>query len=188
MAGGTIRLRPMGKLVLLFTIVPLVELYLLLFLGNLLGFWPTVLIVLLTGVVGAWLAKREGLRVFRQYRNALSEGRMPQEGVLGGLLVLVGGVLLVTPGVLTDITGLLLLLPPTRRVLAEHMRKRFEEKIREGSVRVVSHRVEGFGGPFEASRGTDRPDVIDVAGREVDDEPEETEAAARGGRVRRLES
>jgi len=164
----------MGKLVLLFTIVPLVELYLLLFLGNLMGFWPTVLLVLLTGVVGAWLAKREGLRVFRKYRDALSEGRMPEEGVLGGLLVLVGGVLLVTPGVLTDLTGLALLFPPTRRIIAAHMRARFEKRIRDGSVRVVSFGPDARVDPFGGQRGPRRRgDVIDVAGQEVEAEAEE---------------
>lgn len=174
------RLRPMGKLVLLFTIVPLVELYLLLFLGNLMGFWPTVLLVLLTGVVGAWLAKREGLRVFRKYQNALGEGRMPEEGVLGGLLVLVGGVLLVTPGVLTDLTGLALLFPPTRRIIAAQMRARFEKKIRDGSVRVVSFGPDARVDPFSGQRAPRRRgDVIDVAGQEIDQEIEQESDEAR---------
>jgi len=157
----------MGKLLLLlFTVVPLVELYLLLLLGRLLGFWETVLIVLVTGIVGAWLAKREGLRVFRRWREAIAEGRMPEEGVLGGLLVLVGGVLLVTPGVLTDVVGLLLLFPPTRRLVADRLRRSAERRIQDGTVRVVTFNQEMGGSPHGVPRR--RGDVIDVEGEEVD--------------------
>lgn len=133
----------MGKLLLLFTIVPLVELYLLLTLGEHIGFWPTVAIVFTTGLLGAALAKREGLRVLRTYQATLMQGRMPEEGVLGAVLVLVGGVLLVTPGVLTDVVGVLLLVPPTRRFVATHVRRRIERSIQNGTVRVSTF---GFGG------------------------------------------
>ena len=167
----------LGKLLLLFTIVPLVELYLLLLIGDLLGFWPTVAIVLVTGMLGAWLAKQEGLRVLRKWQASLAEGRMPEEGVLGGVLVLVGGVLLVTPGVLTDVTGLLLLLPPTRKLVANAVRARFEKKVREGSVRVVTlHDVAGAAGVRRPSAPA--PGVIDVEGEVVEGEVVESEAAS----------
>jgi UPF0716 protein FxsA len=155
-----------GKLILLFTVVPLLELYLLLFIGSVIGFWPTVAIVLVTGVLGAWLAKSEGLRVLRKWQAAIAEGRVPEEGVLGGLLVLVGGVLLVTPGVLTDVAGLLLLFPPTRRLVAAQLKKSVEKKIRSGAIHVVTMRV---GDPIDG-----RPvagSVIDVEGEEVEKEP-----------------
>lgn len=130
-----------AKLFLLFTLVPLIELYLLLVVGGWIGFWPTVAIVALTGVVGAWLAKQEGLRVLRQWQQSLSEGRMPEEGVLGGVLLLVGGVLLVTPGVLTDVVGLSLLVPFTRRLVALWLRpwieRRIERGMERGTVQVV---------------------------------------------------
>ena len=156
----------MGKLLLLFTIVPLVELYLLLLIGDLVGFWPTVGIVLFTGALGAWLAKREGLRVFRKWQAAIAEYRMPEEGVLGGLLVLVGGVLLVTPGILTDITGFLLLFPPTRRFIANVVRSRVEKRISEGSIHVVTYRGGVVtGGP--PPRAPAPPNVIDVDGEVV---------------------
>lgn len=159
----------MGKLLLLlFTVVPLVELYLLLFIGDLLGFWPTVAIVLVTGAVGAWLAKREGLRVLRKWQAAIAEHRMPEEGVLGGLLVLVGGVLLVAPGVLTDLAGLLLLIPPTRRFIAKIVRRRVEKGMETGSIHVVSY---GGASVMRGSIGrdrSDRPDVIDVEGEVID--------------------
>ncbi len=137
----------MGKLLLVvFTVVPLLELYLLVLLGGVMGFGGTVALVLATGLLGAWLAKRAGLQVLRQWRQALAEMRMPEEGVLGGVLVLLGGALLITPGVLTDVVGLLLLIPPTRRLVVQRMRPWVQRKIDQGTVRVVSvGSVEGFG-------------------------------------------
>lgn len=138
-------------LFLAFTVVPLIELYLLLFIGREIGFWPTVAIVLATGLVGALLARKEGLRVLRRWQQSLAQGRMPEEGILGGVLVLVGGVLLVTPGVLTDATGLLLLFPPTRKVVAGLVRRKLERGMADGTVRVTTFHSGPFpGGPFGA--------------------------------------
>ncbi len=119
----------LGKLFLLFTVVPVVELYLLITIGGWVGAEATVGIVFVTGMLGATLARKEGTRVWRQWQEAVAAGQIPKEGVVSSLLVLVGGVLLVTPGVLTDITGLALLIPPTRRlvagVLGNYLKKRF---------------------------------------------------------------
>jgi UPF0716 protein FxsA len=112
-----------GKLFLAFTLVPIVDLWLLLRIGGRLGLVPTVALVVGTGLLGAWLARREGARVLQGWRRAMADGRLPEEGVLSGALVLAGGVLLVTPGVLTDVAGLALLLPPTRRVAADGLRR-----------------------------------------------------------------
>ena len=87
----------MGKLFLLFVALPLLDLWVLLQLGRALGFWTTVALVLATGIVGASLARAEGLRVVRDWQRATAEGRLPEEGVLSGALVLAGGLLLVTP-------------------------------------------------------------------------------------------
>ncbi|HJL04203.1 MAG TPA: FxsA family protein [Polyangiaceae bacterium LLY-WYZ-15_(1-7)] len=160
----------MGKiLLLLFTVVPLVELYLLLALGRLMGFGPTVALVLVTGIVGATLAKHEGLRVVRRWQRDLSEGRVPEDGVLGGLLVFAGGLFLVTPGVLTDAFGLAMLFPPTRHLAVGAIRKRVERGVKSGRVRVQSFDggqvmswSSGFGG---------RQDVIDVEGEDVTPPP-----------------
>ena len=158
-------MRHTGKvLFLLFTIIPIVETWLLVLLGRAMGFWPTVGLVLLSGVVGAWLAKHEGLRVFRRWQESLAAGRVPEEGVLSALLVLVGGILLVAPGVLTDVTGLLLLFPPTRRVIAGWVRRFVERRIERGQIRVVTVTR---GAPPSARRR----DVIDVVGEEVDSTP-----------------
>ena len=111
----------LARLFVLFTIGPCLELFLLLQVGEVVGFWPTVGMILLTGFVGAWLARREGVRVLREYQKALAEMRMPEEGLTSALLVLVGGALMIAPGVLTDVTGILLMIPPFRRFVARHV-------------------------------------------------------------------
>ena len=102
----------LGRLFLLFTLVPLAELYLLIAIGGQVGVAPTIGLVALTGILGAWLAKREGRKALASYQEALTQGRMPEDGIVSGLLILVGGVLLIAPGILTDVTGLALMIPP----------------------------------------------------------------------------
>src|SRR5262245_53505134 len=101
---------------LLILAFPIVEIWLLIQIGGRIGFWPTVAFVVGVGIVGGMLARAEGARVVRAMQTALREGRAPEEGLIGGFLVLVGGVLLVLPGVLSDVAGLLLLFPPTRKL------------------------------------------------------------------------
>lgn len=105
-------------LLLLFTVVPAIELYALLQLGAWLGALPTFLLILVTGVVGGWLAKAEGVSVLMQLQQEMQQGLPPGERLLEGVMVFVGGLLLVTPGVFTDLAGFLLIVGPTRRFLA----------------------------------------------------------------------
>jgi len=132
-----------------FTVVPFIELYLLLAIGRQVGLVPTLAMVLVTGLVGASLARREGARVMRSWRESMARGQVPEDGILSGALVLVGGALLVAPGVFTDVVGLLLLLPPTRRFVAARLRRSLERKVRDGSMRVTTV---GFGG-FQGTGG-----------------------------------
>jgi UPF0716 protein FxsA len=145
-----------GRLLLLFTLVPLVDLWVLVAIGRALGLWQTVALVVATGFAGAWLAKTEGRRVVLGWQRALREGRVPDEGILSGALVLAGGVLLVSPGVLTDVVGLALLFPPSRRLAAAGLRRYLARKVRSGQVRVVT-----FGGPPPPG-GRASDDVVDV--------------------------
>ena len=105
-------------LAMVFIIVPPVELYLLLWLGSALGPTTSFLVILLTGIFGAWLAKREGIGVLRQLQSDLQEGLPSGSRVMEGALVVMGGLLLVTPGVLTDFSGFLLIVPFTSRFIA----------------------------------------------------------------------
>lgn len=106
------------KLALLFTVVPTVELALLIAVGTWLGVIPATAIVIVTGFVGAWLAKREGSGMLRRLRDDLERGMPPARHIAEGALVLLGGVLLITPGILTDIVGFLFIVPLSRRWLA----------------------------------------------------------------------
>ncbi|MCA9597737.1 MAG: FxsA family protein [Myxococcales bacterium] len=164
----------MRWLFLFFIVVPLVELYLLLWLGSIIGFWPTVGITIVTGVLGGSLAKREGIRVWRQWRTALAEMRPPETGVVDGVLVLIGGALLITPGVLTDLTGLFLLLPPTRKLVAAAIRRRIDAKIASGSLQVMDASSFSMGFEPEPMRWSEPAprasgsDVVDTTGESVD--------------------
>lgn len=106
------------KLLLLMTIVPAVELWLLLQIGARIGTLETIWLIILTGIVGAALAKREGLAVIRKIQEDALNGISPGDRLVEGLMVLVGGVLLLTPGVVTDITGLMMIFPLSRRPIA----------------------------------------------------------------------
>lgn len=144
-------------------VVPLVELYLLLTLGRLVGLGPTVAIVVLTGVLGSAMARLEGLRVWKEWLLALRELRSPAQGILEGVLILLGGALLITPGVLTDLGGLLLLLPPTRRLLVRPLRRAVEAHIAQTSVRIVG----GQRGARGASRRPNPDGVVDTTGESL---------------------
>lgn len=163
----------MGKLLLLFILVPLLDAWLLFQVAGVLGFVETLALVVVTGVLGAWLFKLEGKRTWAKWQGSLAEGRVPEEGVLGGVMLLLGGALLVTPGVITDAVGLLLLFPPSRRLIAAALRPRLKRYAKEkaermargedGSVRVVTY---GFSTSFGDRPPPERGDT-EVVGRRV---------------------
>jgi UPF0716 protein FxsA len=125
-----------GTLILAFIAIPLVELVLLLRVGGTIGVMRTIALVMVTGVVGAALARRQGAQVLRLIRNDLAEGRMPAPHMLDGAMILAAGLLLITPGLITDAAGLLLLVPAVRREIRVWMRRRLAEKLRDGSVHL----------------------------------------------------
>ncbi|HKA68053.1 MAG TPA: FxsA family protein [Actinomycetes bacterium] len=103
-------------LAVLLLIVPLLELYVIIQVGQLIGAWPTIGLLLLESVIGAWLIKREGARAWRTLQAAIGTGQLPGRELADAALILVGGTLLLTPGFLTDIVGFFLILPPTRPI------------------------------------------------------------------------
>lgn len=133
----------LGRLILLFTVVPLVELYILIKIGGHIGGFNTILLVVITAMLGAWLARLEGLRTLRQIQLSLSQGQVPAEELIDGALILAGGVLLLTPGVLTDIFALFLLVPITRTAFKRWLRRRFDRMVASGNIRLY-HRHGGF--------------------------------------------
>jgi UPF0716 protein FxsA len=157
-------MKTVGKLFFLFTVVTFLEVYLLLELTNLTSWWVTVATVFVPGILGAWLARREGSRAIRQIREAMLLGQEPARAILDGVIVLVASVLLITPGVLTDVTGLLLLIPPIRRRVAEVAGRRFrayvDRKLQSGSIFVYGGGGAGpryDDGPFEIIDAEDVP-------------------------------
>ena len=110
------RLIPWWVLALLFVVVPVVEIYLLIQVGQVIGPWWTVLLLIASGVAGSYLVKREGGRAWRALQQALAEHRMPAKELADGALILIGGTLLLTPGFLSDLVGAFLILPFTRPV------------------------------------------------------------------------
>lgn len=113
---------------LLFLVIPLVEIYLIVQVGASLGVLPTIALLILISVVGGWLVKREGVSVIARVRRDLAAGRMPTDGLVDGALILGAGTLLLTPGFLTDIFGVLLLLPPIRAVVRKALILRYRGK------------------------------------------------------------
>jgi UPF0716 protein FxsA len=151
-------------LVLLFVVLPLADLLLLLEIGTWLGSPTTVALTVLTGVVGAWLVQREGRRVWRAWRKALDGMTVPEHGLVEAALVLLGGVLLVTPGVMTDLVGIVLILPWSRRAIARHVRAAIDRRLARGALRVaVTGRAPPAGTP-ELHHG----DTVETQGEVVE--------------------
>ncbi|MFQ5850386.1 MAG: FxsA family protein [Candidatus Binatia bacterium] len=126
----------LARLFLLFTIVPLVELYLLIKIGSYLGALNTVLLIVITGILGALLARLEGLRTLRQITRNLSRGIVPAEELIDGVIIFVAGILLVTPGVLTDVMGLFFLFPHTRTIFKRWLRRKLDRMAASGNFRI----------------------------------------------------
>lgn len=119
----------LGLLVVLFVVVPIVELWVIIEVGQAIGAWNTIALLLLVSFVGAWLVKREGLGVIRRFRRQLDEGRIPGRELADGVLIIVAGALMLTPGFVTDVVGLLLLLPFTRAGIRRTVLRRLSSKV-----------------------------------------------------------
>lgn len=143
----------LARLLLLFILVPMVELALLLVIAQHTSALFTLGLIIVTGVIGASLARREGLQCLSRIQGELSQGHLPGDSLVDALMILIAGALLITPGVLTDLVGFSLLAPPIRAVLKKLVVARFKDRI------VVS----GFS--VNAQRGADMGDTIDVEHR-----------------------
>ena len=141
-------------LVAALVIVPIVEIYVLLQVGQLLGVLQTVVLLVVMSLLGAYLLRREGARTWRAFRTALGSGRLPAAEVADGALVILGGALLLTPGFATDAFGLLCVLPPTRAVLRRLLTRQVAKRLTVGSVRG------GAGGRGPSSRRRASSDTV----------------------------
>jgi UPF0716 protein FxsA len=147
---------PRWLLLLAFVVVPLVEIYVIIRIGQVIGAWWTILLLVADSILGAWLVKREGGRAWRALREALEQRRMPARELADGVLILIGGTLMLTPGFVLDIVGALFILPFTRplgrRLLAG----------------TISRRLVGV----SFSTGPRDPDDEVVQGEVVDEPPQ----------------
>ena len=132
----------MGYLLLLFIVVPAVELALLIELGRHVGTVATLGVIAATGLLGAWLARVQGMGALARVRRELDAGSVPAGPIVDGVLILIAGAVLMTPGLLTDAFGFALLVPKTRSLIRGALRRRFEAAQRAGEVHV--ERVGGF--------------------------------------------
>lgn len=156
----------MPILVVLFIVIPLIELFVILQVGGWIGVLPTIALVLLTGVLGAALASSQGRAVWGRFNEALSEGRMPGREIFDGAMVIFGGALLLTPGFITDILGILLLIPATRALFRRAMTSQVKRR-----TWFAAPVVGWAGGRAGHQEGERRPRTYDVDGtaREVAD-------------------
>ena len=155
----------MAVLVALFIVVPILELYVIIKVGGLIGVLPTLALLLAMSFLGATLLRHQGRSAWQRFNLAIAERRFPGREVADGLMITVGGVLLLTPGFITDAIGLLLLLPPTRAIARRLLRA------------YVGHRfvVVGVGGarpPYQGDPGDRRPYDFDATAEEIEpDDP-----------------
>ncbi|MGH3666439.1 MAG: FxsA family protein [Egibacteraceae bacterium] len=145
---------PVALLLVAFIVVPLVEIFVIVGVADGIGWPPTLLILFVVSIAGAWLVRREGRAAWRSFRRALDEARMPAAEVVDGALVLVGGALLLTPGFVTDTLGLLLVLPPSRAVANRMIRRRTRRAFGLGRP--------GWSRPTGPRRGVDRSVDVEV--------------------------
>ena len=145
-------------LVLAFVVVPLVEIYVLIQVGQVIGVWWTILLLILDSILGTWLIRHEGRRAWLALNTALSSGQMPARELADGALILIGGTLMLSPGFVTDALGILLILPFTRPVARRLL------------TRVVTKRLLGaYVTPGPGPRGPGGPENV-VRGEVVDDD------------------
>lgn len=124
------------RLLLLFTLVPVIELYILIEAGRQIGLGMTIAMIFLTGIAGAYLARRQGFELVSRIQNELNQDRMPTEELIDGAMILGGGLLLLTPGFATDLIGFCLLTPLTRRGMKSWIKKWLDRKIGAGHIHI----------------------------------------------------
>lgn len=125
-------------LILLFTVVPIVELALLIKIGQYIGVGYTLGIIIVTGVTGAYLAKMQGLLTLRRIQDEVNQGIMPADKLFDGVLILCSGILLLTPGLITDLIGFMGLIPLTRNLFKQWLKQKIKDMIAQGKVITIA--------------------------------------------------
>ena len=124
------------RLAILFITIPICEIFIFLEAGEVIGLWPTLATVVLTGIAGAYLARTQGFDLIQRIQNTMARGEIPADELVDGIFVLSGGLLLLTPGLLTDLIGFICLTPFFRAPLKQILIQWFQKKIAQGNIRV----------------------------------------------------
>ncbi|MCU4676299.1 FxsA family protein [Catenovulum sp. 2E275] len=163
----------MLKLFILFVVLPIAEISLLLQVGDLIGGWTTLAIVILTAIVGAQLVRAQGLAALAEIKQKTAMGEVPAESITEGIMILVAGILLVTPGFITDTLGFLMTIPVTRKPFAKVLMAQFGQQLKNQSFAYYSSSQGGFtgqsGSPFSHSASGDDSSVIEGEWRRTDE-------------------
>ncbi|MGE6611341.1 FxsA family protein [Peribacillus sp. NPDC076916] len=129
------------KYFLMFIIaMPVVEIIVLLLSGNLIGFWPTLFLIVATGLIGAYLAKRQGMETWKKAQEQIRYGMMPGNEIIDGICIFIGAALLLSPGLISDIMGLILVFPPTRKLLKPIVIRFIMNRMNKGKVTIIQHK------------------------------------------------
>lgn len=129
------------KYFLMFIIaMPVVEIIVLLLSGNLIGFWPTLFLIVATGLIGAYLAKRQGMETWKKAQEQIRYGMMPGNEIIDGICIFIGAALLLSPGLISDIMGLILVFPPTRNLLKPIVIRLIMNRMNKGKVTIIRHK------------------------------------------------
>lgn len=127
------------KLFLAFTLIPVLEIYLLIKIGYFLGAFNTIIVVIVTALLGASLARHEGIRTMMRVRESVNRGELPAEEMLDAVLIFIAGIVLLTPGFITDLAGIAILIPNARSWLKRWMRRKFDQWISENKADIIIH-------------------------------------------------
>ncbi len=127
-------MRSYSIFVVLFLIIPIVEIFILIKSGEVIGVFPTIILVVLTAIIGAALLRQQGLSTLARFQKNMSQGKLPAQELIEGILLAVGGALLMTPGFVTDTIGFLCLLPFSRKYMATTIIKKSAKKVKSGVI------------------------------------------------------
>lgn len=152
----------------LFLIIPIIEIFFLLKVGDVIGIFPTIILVVLTAVIGAGLLRQQGLSTLTRLQRNIGQGKIPAQEMIEGVLLAVGGALLMTPGFVTDTMGFLCLLPFSRQTIAKQIIKRSADKVKAG----INVKMGGFGSSASYSATSKKEsNVVEGEYTEIDDNP-----------------
>jgi len=158
-------MRTLPILAVLFLVIPILEVYFLIKVSNIIDIFPTIILVILTAVIGAGLLRQEGVSILARLQQNIGQGKLPAQELIEGVMLAVGGALLITPGFITDTIGFLCLIPFTRKFIAKNIMKRSVDKFKAG----VNAQMGGFTYESSTGRTPNDPNIVEGEYTEVEE-------------------